>query len=133
MDRLRELRDVKMKRLFAAALAALLVWTAAGCEGSTPATMAPTDNEREFWANVPLPIEDRDPPRLEDTPNSTCFSAVGYIDKENLLYVQFRNSGSIYAYEGVSAETYQELLDAPSMGGYYNEYIKGVYVCHRLG
>lgn len=77
-------------------------------------------------------IEDRDPPRLEDTPNSTCFSAVGYIDKENLLYVQFRNSGSIYAYEDVSAETYQELLDAPSMGGYYNEYIKGVYVCHRL-
>ena len=86
-----------------------------------------------FWQTVQLPIEDRDPPALVDTARSTCFSGVGYVEDGMLLYVQFRESGRMYAYEGVSAETYQELLDAPSMGGYYNEYIKGLYVCHRLG
>ena len=46
--------------------------------------------------------------------------------------MQFRDSGSVYAYDDVPQSIYEELNEADSMGGYYNEYIKGTYTAHRL-
>ena len=63
---------------------------------------------------------------LESTPRSSCFSAVGYDWDNEVLYVQFRDSGSIYAYD-VPSYIYDELISADSMGKYYNSYIKGEY------
>ena len=40
---------------------------------------------------------------LFDTPNSTCFSRIGFIEKSEILIVEFRESGSIYEYSGFSA------------------------------
>ena len=48
------------------------------------------------------------------------------------MFVQFRKSGTIYSYDDVPALVYSDLMNAASMGGYYNEYIKGYYTAHRL-
>ena len=79
----------------------------------------------------PLPIENKKPSAsMKSTPDSTCFSSVGY--SNGTLYVEFRDSGSVYSYEDVPKSVYNELWDASSMGSYYNNYIKGYYECHRL-
>lgn len=61
------------------------------------------------------------------TPESTCFSEIGYdyIGKE--LKVIFRDSGAEYTYYGVPYNTWYELRDADSKGGYYNAEIKDNY------
>ena len=57
---------------------------------------------------------------------------IGYDSAERVLFVQFRKSGTIYSYDDVPALVYSDLMNAASMGGYYNEYIKGYYTAHRL-
>ncbi len=114
-----------MKRLIAALLALVLAFSITAC-GDAPAKEAePT--------RTPLPVEEREPTvTLEETPDSSCFSAVGYDSTEKVLYVQFRDSGAIYSYDDVPALVYSDLMNAESMGSYYNGYIKGHYTAHRL-
>ena len=81
--------------------------------------------------NSPLPVENREPTvSMVSTPNSSCFSSVGY--DNGTLYVTFRDSGAVYSYENVPSYVYDDLWSASSMGGYYNSSIKGYYECHRL-
>lgn len=67
---------------------------------------------------------------LIDTDRSTCFSGVGYDTYLDDLYVKFRESGKIYVYENVPQDVYDSLVNADSMGGYYNKEIKGYYYCN---
>lgn len=114
-----------MKRLMTVLLALVLAFSITAC-GDAPAKEAePT------W--TPLPVEDREPTvTLEETPDSSCFSAVGYDSTEKVLYVQFRDSGAIYSYDDVPSLVYSDLMHSESMGVYYNGYIKGYYTFHRL-
>ena len=65
------------------------------------------------------------------TPNSTAFSIVGYNYAWELLIVEFRTTGSCYLYYDVPEDVWEEFLYADSLGGYYNEYIKGDYDCEQ--
>lgn len=69
---------------------------------------------------------------LFDTPESTCFSRIGYIEGSMLLIVEFRESGSIYEYSCFTAEDWDNFSSAASFGGYYNKQIKGNYPCERI-
>lgn len=60
------------------------------------------------------------------TPNSTAFSIVGYNYACEMLIVDFRTSGT-YVYYEVPEDVWDEFLNADSLGGYYNDYIKGYY------
>lgn len=114
-----------MKRLITTLLALVLAFSITAC-GDAPAKEAET-------TRTPLPAEDREPTvTLEETPDSSCFSAVGYDSTEKVLYVQFRDSGVIYSYDDVPSLVYSDLMHSESMGGYYNGYIKGYYTSHRL-
>lgn len=64
--------------------------------------------------------------------DSTCFSAVGYDEYNEILVVEFLDEGSIYAYYDVPEYEYWDLVNADSIGGYYNDYIKGQYYSERL-
>jgi hypothetical protein len=55
--------------------------------------------------------------------NSTSLHAVGYLDRQALLELEFQ-SGAIYRYLGVPAATYRELLAAESKGAYFNCHIR---------
>lgn len=122
-----------MKRIVIIAIAFLLL---AGC-GKQAAivtvkegipTPRPTTSQ-----GTPISSESEVPnTKMHDTPNSTCFSSVGYDSNTGTLFVVFRDSGAKYAYDEVPASVYDELCSADSMGGYYNKNIKGNYDCTKI-
>jgi len=70
--------------------------------------------------------------KLKNVIGSTCFSALGYDNEEKCLVVEFKESGSRYAYYDVPETVWSDLKSAESKGGYYNDEIKGKYVCKKL-
>ena len=61
---------------------------------------------------------------MNDVSSSYLYS-LGYGDGN--LVAKFRNNGAIYVYYNVPEETYNELLNAESIGSYFNNNIKGSY------
>ncbi len=57
---------------------------------------------------------------------TSMICAVGYDTKTRELEVVF-TSGSVYRYQNVKRENYEELLLAESKGHYMNDNIVGVY------
>lgn len=49
-----------------------------------------------------------------------------------ILYVEFHGGGRIYSYDNVRSEQVQEMLDAESVGGYFNAEVKGKYHATRI-
>ena len=58
--------------------------------------------------------------------NSTMFTSVGYDEKSQTLELEF-SSGKIYQHSNVPIRVYTEFMNAPSLGKYYNQWIKGKY------
>jgi hypothetical protein len=56
--------------------------------------------------------------------SSSAIRAVGY--DGDTLTVEFHN-GDVYDHPGVPESVYRGLMSAPSMGAYYNRYIRGRY------
>lgn len=63
--------------------------------------------------------------------DSTNIEAIGWDMEARELYVQFR-SGRTYIYSDVSAETYQEFMQADSKGSYLNREIKPHFDCREM-
>jgi hypothetical protein len=57
--------------------------------------------------------------------NSSSIQAVGY--DGYYLYVQFHTSDTIYTHPGVPYSVYAGLMQASSMGAFYNKNIRGKY------
>jgi hypothetical protein len=57
--------------------------------------------------------------------NSSSIRAVGY--DGYTLAVQFHTSDTIYDHPGVPYSVYAGLMQASSMGAYYNRHIRGRY------
>lgn len=62
-----------------------------------------------------------------NTPDSTCFSRVGYDARNNMLIVVFRDSGTEYHYFDVPEDVWESFYDSTSLGRYFNANIKGNY------
>ncbi len=58
--------------------------------------------------------------------SSTALASVGYSKHLHALEIEFRN-GAIYRYLEVPAQTYQDLLAAPSKAAYYDTYVRKRY------
>ena len=56
---------------------------------------------------------------------STAIAAVGYDGYH--LFVQFHTSDKVYDHPGVPPSVYVGLMNADSMGAYYNAHIRGRY------
>lgn len=76
------------------------------------------EEEEEYQEEIPLQYVD-----------SSCFSQVGY--RDGTLIVVFHNSGA-YQYMGISESLYYDFINADSLGGFYNDYIKGQYPSEKL-
>ena len=63
--------------------------------------------------------------------HSSSLAAVGYDPVTSSLEIEFK-SGAAYRYSNVAAEAVRELLDAPSMGRYFVQEIKGRYPYARI-
>lgn len=62
---------------------------------------------------------------------SSNVESVGYDEKNQVIHVQFI-TGSLYGYENVPKEVYDNLLAAPSIGAFIHREMKGVYTCKPL-
>ena len=69
---------------------------------------------------------------LTATPNSSCFSKIGYSEAHETLVLVFRSSGSTYLYAGVPVSVWQSFRGADSLGRYFNTKIKGSYPCEKV-
>ena len=57
---------------------------------------------------------------------SSQIDNVSYSSEEERLEVEFKNC-SVYAYEGVSQNTFELFLAAPSKGKFFHAYIRNKY------
>ena len=62
---------------------------------------------------------------------STLIHSVSYDPLTGTLEVQFQD-GNTYRFYEVEPEVYEELLDAPTKGRYFNDYIRDAYLFTRL-
>jgi len=62
--------------------------------------------------------------------NSSSLRALGYDLEEQALEVEFHN-GSLYRYEQVPADVVQALLEADSLGRYFNQVFKAQQYPYR--
>jgi hypothetical protein len=62
---------------------------------------------------------------------SSNLKEIGYDNINRLLKVKFQNN-SEYIYEGVSFKTYKELIEAESVGKYFNKHIAHGYTYTKL-
>jgi KTSC domain len=63
--------------------------------------------------------------------NSSNIEAVGYDADNGAIYVRFL-SGDTYVYSGADQGTFEELLNADSVGSYLNRVIKPNYEYSKL-
>lgn len=58
--------------------------------------------------------------------DSTSIRSIGYDEASSTLYVEFAD-GATYIYDNVPQLIHQELLQAESVGGYFNRVIRANY------
>ncbi|AFZ23124.1 hypothetical protein Cylst_0797 [Cylindrospermum stagnale PCC 7417] len=63
--------------------------------------------------------------------SSSMAYAVGYNSDEQILQVEFQ-SGAVYQYSEVDAQTWEDLHSADSIGRFFNQEIKGIFDCERV-
>ncbi len=63
---------------------------------------------------------------------SSAIKSIGYNEDKQILEVQILETGRIYKYFDVPLEEYIDLLDAKSLGEYYNRVIKEKYEYREL-
>lgn len=115
-----------MKKLFAILLMLCLLLSVTACEdGYDSDSSSDYDTEEEYYSEDEQ--EDEEIP-LQSV-DSSCFSQVGY--RDGTLVVVFHNSGA-YQYTGISESLYYDFINSDSLGGFYNDYIKGQYPSEKL-
>lgn len=63
---------------------------------------------------------------------STNIESIGYDPETKTLEVEFKKSGSVYRYDAVPEEVFEELKNAQSVGTYFGKAIKGVYEFKKI-
>lgn len=64
---------------------------------------------------------------------SSQIAAVGFNPETKQLRVSFIHGNSLYEYDGVEQETYDDLVNASSVGSYFAQNVKGVFPYRRIG
>ena len=98
----------------------------------TPAVTTSVKATPESTPEPTLKEFDVDDVIMQSTPDSSCFSEVGYDSNWEILIVKFRDSGSVYTYLDFPADEWDEFISAGSLGGWYNKHIKGRYEYERI-
>lgn len=64
--------------------------------------------------------------------NSTCLRVVEHDNEDKRLRLEFRTSGAIYEYSGVSKRAATNLAKAESVGRYFNRNVRNNYPYERV-
>ena len=63
--------------------------------------------------------------------NSSNIASAGHDPESNIMVIQFRN-GATYQYLNIPEQTYQDMLNAPSIGQYFNSHIRGKFEYNKI-
>ena len=63
---------------------------------------------------------------------STNIESIGYDPETKTLEVEFKKSGSVYRYDAVPEDVFEELKNAKSVGTYFGKAIKGAYEFKKI-
>lgn len=61
--------------------------------------------------------------------SSSSITSIGYSADSETLEVEFTKNGAVYEYYNVPSFMYERLMEAPSVGIFFNAEIRGVYAC----
>ena len=64
--------------------------------------------------------------------SSSNVESIGYDAETQTLQIRFLNGG-VYLYRNVPPMEFEQLLNAPSIGSYFNRNIKGSYAYEKIG
>ena len=64
--------------------------------------------------------------------SSTSIDVVAYEDDTGVLYLRFKDTKALYAYDDVPADVVEDLLASDSKGIFVNEVIKPAYPARRV-
>lgn len=59
--------------------------------------------------------------------DSSMISSAGYDEANKILFLEFVNTGYVYAYDGVPGKTFKQLLKASSVGRFVLDEILDFY------
>jgi hypothetical protein len=59
--------------------------------------------------------------------DSDAISKIGYIETDQLLQIEFKGNGKTSYFANVPVHIYQEIINAKSVGEYFNTHIKDTY------
>ena len=123
---------MKQVRILAIVVALLLLTS---CGQTTVPEATATHTPAPVVTAAPTPIAPEDIP-LQDTPDSDCFSAIGYDEETETLVVIFRQNnggkGAKYAYYDFPSYMWERFTAADSLGTFLNKEIKGYYEYEKL-
>jgi KTSC domain len=68
---------------------------------------------------------------LRQVVDSSSLRSIGYERATQTLEVEFKNGG-IYRYEGVSAETWDQLRNAESLGRFFQDHVRDHFPTTRV-
>jgi hypothetical protein len=63
--------------------------------------------------------------------NSSSLASVGYNGASETLEIEFQNQ-TVYEYYNVPQFIFEQLMQAPSVGVFFNANIKDIYACSRV-
>jgi hypothetical protein len=66
------------------------------------------------------------------TVSSSSVASVGYDPNSETLEVEFVSTGRVYEYYNVPQFMYDRLMDAPSIGVFFNAEIKNSFACNPV-
>ena len=69
---------------------------------------------------------------LKPIEKSSLISGIGYSEEDETLNIRFKRKGSEYLYHNVPKEEYEDMLKSESIGKYFHQHIKGIYVATRV-
>ncbi len=64
--------------------------------------------------------------------SSSSIVSVGYDPTSETLEVEFSQSGKVYEYYNVQPFMYERMLEAPSIGVFFNAEIRNSYGCSQI-
>ena len=67
-----------------------------------------------------------------DAVSSSNLASVGYNPDSETLEVEFAKTGKVYEYYNVPQFMFDRLMDAPSVGVFFNAEIKSAYSCNPV-
>lgn len=59
--------------------------------------------------------------------SSSNVAEIGYDAEQSQLHVRYVKSPSLYVYESVPVEVFEQLMQSPSKGSFLHRQVKGIY------